>query len=83
MKIYKLNELGQKAVTHKVLEICSQHEGIKPDAFFNDAEDAVNDGNETGQGSFEIHRQFTDSKNPVVVDVYSEWFDTQEIDDDD
>ena len=76
---YTLNALGQAAVTAAILDICSQHEGIKPSAFFEDAEDARNDIFGSGGQSFEIHKGLTDSGNPVVVDVQPEWFDTQEI----
>jgi len=79
MKYYTLNPIGQAALTAKILDICSQHIGIKPAAFFEDAEDARNDISVTGGQSFEIHKRLTDSGNPVVLDVQPEWFDTQEL----
>jgi len=74
---YRLNAIGKAAVTKKVLEICSKKENIYPDAFFEDAEDARNDIYGSGGQAFEIHWTLTDSRNPVVVDVWPEWFDEQ------
>ena len=79
MTTYTLNATGQAAVTAAILDICSQHKGIKPSAFFEDAEDAQNEI--YGRGKlFEIHKGLTDTGNPVVVDVQPEWFDEREGD---
>lgn len=79
MNFHLLNKIGQAAVTAKILSICSQHDGIVPSAFFEDAEDAMNNTN-GAHTHFEVSWQYTDSKNPVLVDVSAEWFDCYAVD---
>ena len=81
MIYYRLNAIGQAAVTKEVLEICSKKQTIYPDAFFEDAENARNDIYGSGGQAFEICWTLTDSRNPVVVDVQPEWFDEQILED--
>jgi hypothetical protein len=75
MKYYTLNPLGQAEVTRAVMDACSQHAGINPSAFFKDAEEAMNSNGD--YQNFEIGRRYTDSKNPELVDVLPEWFDSE------
>ena len=78
MKYYTLNEVGQAAVTAIVLDLCSQHKDIKPSAFFEDAENAMNDIFGSGSNHFEINHLYTDTKRPELVDVQPEWFDAKD-----
>ncbi len=76
MKNYTLNTQGQAAITKEVLDVCSQHDGIKPEAFFEDAERSISEG-----GSYmEIGAHYTDSGNPFLVGLSESWFDAKEVD---
>lgn len=63
-----LNKHGQAAVCGIIATQCK--EGVNAVAFFDDAEQARNDGRD----DFEIGGQYTDDGRPVSVGLRDEWF---------
>ena len=74
MTHYTLNQAGKEAISAVILDCCNSHAGVEPSAFFQDAEDAMDEIHGRGR-SFEIHSLLTISKRPEVVDVDPNWFD--------
>jgi hypothetical protein len=63
-----LTAAGQRKIIDIILEMCNER--VNPSAFFEDAEDKFNDG----ENSMEVSRQYTLSGNPEHIKLLPEWF---------
>ena len=74
MFAYTLNQIGQQTIIAAIEKNCP--ETVFADAFFSDAEFSADENG----GHIEIGSQYTFSGNPVFVELSSECFDAEKID---
>lgn len=75
-KYYTLNQDGQKALALAIRDAHLWPESLKPEAYFEDAEEEFN--RNFGYGNTGIELGYTESKTrvPVTIDLEPEWFDS-------
>lgn len=79
MKNCTLNQNGQDALASKIMEVAGDHPGINPSAWFEKAEELALSLDDWHQAYIEIGQQYTNDKNPHLIGLKPEWFDTEEI----